>query len=60
MVKTLEQFETLTSEQLATIKGGGKGICKPVYTGANGYSCRYSNGEWGYVSLKETFKRQLM
>ena len=45
MVKTLEQFETLTSEQLATIKGGGKGICKPVYTGANGYSCRYSNGE---------------
>lgn len=60
MVKTLEQFETLTSEQLATIEGGGKGICKPVYTGANGYSCRYSNGEWGYVSLKETFKRQLM
>lgn len=60
MVKTLEQFETLTSEQLATIEGGGKGICKPVYTGANGYSCRYSNGEWAMWSLKETFKRQLM
>ena len=56
MVKTLEQFETLTSEQLATIEGGGKGICNPVYTGANGYSCRYSNGEWGYVVTKGNFQ----
>ena len=56
MVKTLEQFETLTTEQLATIEGGGKGICKPVYTGANGYSCRYSNGEWGYVVTKGNFQ----
>ena len=56
MVKMLEQFEILTDEPLSTVEGGGKGTCKPVYAGANGYSCRYSNGEWGYVVTKGNFQ----
>ncbi|MGT2739390.1 garvicin Q family class II bacteriocin [Streptococcus pantholopis] len=38
------------------MEGGGTGICKPVYYAANGYSCRYSNGEWGYVVTKGAFQ----
>ncbi|WP_225365306.1 garvicin Q family class II bacteriocin [Ligilactobacillus agilis] len=28
------------------------GYCEPVYYGANGYSCRYSNGKWDYKVTK--------
>lgn len=24
------------------------GYCKPVYSGSNGYACRYKNGKWDY------------
>ena len=54
--KTFEQFDVMTDEALSTVEGGGKGYCKPVYYAANGYSCRYSSGEWGYVVTKGTFQ----
>ncbi|RCW15894.1 ComC/BlpC family peptide pheromone/bacteriocin [Streptococcus gallolyticus] len=54
--KTFEQFDVMTDEALSTVEGGGKGCCKPVYYAANGYSCRYSNGEWGYVVTKGAFQ----
>ena len=54
--KTFEQFDVMTDAELSTVGGGGKGYCKPVYYAANGYSCRYSSGEWGYVVTKGTFQ----
>ena len=54
--KTFEQFDVMTDEALSKVEGGGKGYCKPVYYAANGYSCRYSSGEWGYVVTKGTFQ----
>lgn len=52
MIKVLEQFDTMTDAQLSAVAGGGKGVCRYVYGAANGYACRYSNGEWGYVVTK--------
>ncbi|AXQ79140.1 ComC/BlpC family peptide pheromone/bacteriocin [Streptococcus chenjunshii] len=54
--KTLQQFETMTDRQLSAVEGVGTGVCRPVYYAANGYSCRYSNGEWGYVVTKGAFQ----
>lgn len=45
MIKALEQFDTMTDAQLSAVAGGGKGICCYVYGAANGYACRYSNGD---------------
>ena len=54
--KAFEQFDVMTDAELSTVEGDGKGYCKPVYYAANGYSCRYSNGEWGYVVTKCVFQ----
>ena len=54
--KAFEQFDVMTDAELSTVEGDGKGYCKPVYYAANGYSCRYSNGEWGYVVTKVVFQ----
>ena len=54
--KAFEQFDAMTDAELSAVEGGGKGYCKPVYYAANGYSCRYSNGEWGYVVTKGVFQ----
>ncbi len=54
--KSMEQFNVLNTDSLATVEGGGKGICKFVMEAANGYSCRYPNGEWGYVVTKSNFE----
>lgn len=55
-IKTIEQFNTLYDDKLGNIEGGGKGVCKFVMEGANGYSCRYPNGEWGYIVTKSNFE----
>ena len=54
--KAFEQFDVMTDAELSTVEGDGKGYCKPVYYAANGYSCRYCNGEWGYVVTKGVFQ----
>ena len=54
--KCFEQFDVMTDAELSTVEGDGKGYCKPVYYAANGYSCWYSNGEWGYVVTKGVFQ----
>lgn len=54
--KAFEQFGVMNEVELSAVEGGGKGYCKPVYYAANGYSCRYSNGEWGYVVTKGVFQ----
>ena len=54
--KAFEQFGVMNEVELSAVEGGGKGYCKPVYYAANGYSCRYSNGEWGYVVTKSVFQ----
>lgn len=56
MNTTMEQFNVLNADALAIIEGGGKGVCQFVMAGANGYSCRYSNGEWGYIVTKSNFE----
>ena len=55
-IKAFEQFGVMNEVELSAVEGGGKGYCKPVYYAANGYSCRYSNGEWGYVVTKGVFQ----
>ena len=57
--KMMSRFEVMDAEMLATIEGGGKGICHYVYPGSNGYACRYSNGEWGQIVTKGTFETTL-
>ncbi|MFU2164431.1 garvicin Q family class II bacteriocin [Streptococcus pluranimalium] len=49
--KAISQFELLD-----TAVEGGKGICKHVFSGSNGYACRYKNGEWGYFVTKGSFQ----
>lgn len=47
-----QQFQVMTTEELMNINGGSKGVCKFIMAGANGYSCRYPNGEWSYIVTK--------
>lgn len=51
-----KQLEIIDTDKLAHVEGGGKGICKFVMAGSNGYACRYSNGEWGYIVTKSNFE----
>lgn len=50
------EFSPIMIEGLKNIIGGGKGTCKFIYPGSNGYACRYSNGEWGYIVTKSNFE----
>ncbi|HEL1812580.1 garvicin Q family class II bacteriocin [Streptococcus suis] len=52
-------FNTMNEEMLSRVEGGGKGICQFVMAGSNGYSCRYSNGEWGYIVTKSPLEATL-
>lgn len=54
--KYLQEFQTLTDTELASVSGGGLGYCKPVMEAANGYACRYSNGQWDYKVTKGVFQ----
>ena len=54
--KAFEQFGVMNEVELSAVEGGGMEYCKPVYYAANGYLCRYSNGEWGYVVTKGVFQ----
>lgn len=56
----MKQFEIIDTDKLAHVEGGGKGICKFVMAGSNGYACRYSNGEWGYIVTKVILKQLKM
>ncbi|HEL0009895.1 TPA: garvicin Q family class II bacteriocin [Streptococcus equi subsp. zooepidemicus] len=47
-----KQFDIIDTDKLAHVEGGGKGNCQFVMAGSNGYACRYSNGEWGYIVTK--------
>ena len=49
--QTLNNFNSLDSDALSTV-GGGRGICRYVWSGANGYSCRYPDGRWDYIVTK--------
>ncbi|MGT2756558.1 garvicin Q family class II bacteriocin [Streptococcus ovuberis] len=53
---TMEQFNVLNADALATVEGGSKGDCKFVMAGANGYSCRYPDGKWAYIVTKSPFE----
>lgn len=54
--QTISQFELLDTELLATVEGGSKGVCKFVMAAANGYSCRYPDGKWGYIVTKSPYE----
>lgn len=56
MMNLNKRFQSLSHEELQETVGGGKGICKYVYPGANGYACTYPNGEWGYIVTKGYFE----
>lgn len=43
-VKTLQEFQTLTDTEHASVSSGGLGYYKTVIEGANGYACCCSNG----------------
>ena len=42
--KTLQEFQTLTDTEHASVSSGGLGYYKTVIEGANGYACCCSNG----------------
>ncbi|MGT2866452.1 garvicin Q family class II bacteriocin [Streptococcus fryi] len=54
-----KKFKELDADVLSTVEGGGKGVCRFVMAGANGYSCRYDSGEWGYIVTKSPFEATL-
>nr|WP_253896383.1 garvicin Q family class II bacteriocin [Streptococcus gallolyticus] len=45
----------MTDIGLASVSGV-LGYCKPVMEGANGYACRYRNGQWDYKVTKGVFQ----
>lgn len=51
----IDRFEVLNADRLASVVGGN-GVCRFVMATANGYSCRYDNGKWGYVVTKSPFE----
>lgn len=40
---------SLSLSDLQLLVAGTAGTCKFVMAGANGYSCRYPNGQWDYI-----------
>ena len=54
--ENMKQFKILKPEMLATVEGGNRGVCRYVMSGANGYSCRYANGQWDYIVTKTPFQ----
>lgn len=55
-VKTLQEFQTLTDTEHASVSSGGLGYYKPVIESANGYACCCSNGQWDYKVTKGVFQ----
>lgn len=45
-------FTAFVILNIGNTASANSGYCKPVYYGANGYSCRYSNGKWDYKVTK--------
>ena len=55
-VKTLQEFQTLTDTEHASVSSGGLGYYKPDIESANGYACCCSNGQWDYKVTKGVFQ----
>ncbi|MBF0699520.1 garvicin Q family class II bacteriocin [Streptococcus danieliae] len=47
---------SLSLSDLQLLVAGTAGTCKFVMAGANGYSCRYPNGQWDYIVTKSPFE----
>ena len=45
-------FTAFVILNIGNTASANSGYCEPVYYGANGYSCRYSNSKWDYKVTK--------
>ncbi|MBJ6746191.1 garvicin Q family class II bacteriocin [Streptococcus sp. 121] len=48
--------DSLSLSELQSLFAGTAGTSKFVMADANGYSCRYPNGQWGYIVTKSPFE----